>query len=179
MPATIATDALGRGSLFQRAGCHSADSPADICSSGRAARPGFLDLEILYVDDGSSDGTPDILSRLADTEDRVVVVTLTRNFGHQAAVTAGLQHASGDAVVIIDADLQDPPEIIPAMIEKWREGYEIVYGIRTKRQEGWAKRVSYTVFYRFLQGLGPHQGGVAQILTTFRAAPRGLSQLLN
>src|SRR6478736_2899096 len=94
-----------------------------------------LDLEILYVDDGSSDGTPDILSRLADADDRVVVVTLTRNFGHQAAVTAGLQHASGAAVVVIDADLQDPPEIVLEMIAKWRAGYDVVYGVRTERQE--------------------------------------------
>jgi polyisoprenyl-phosphate glycosyltransferase len=112
-----------------------------------------FELEIVYVDDGSSDETARILSRLSDTYDRVTVVTLTRNFGHQAAVTAGLQHAAGDAVVVIDADLQDPPEVILKMIESWRAGHEIVYGIRTKRRETLLKRVSYTAFYRLLRSL--------------------------
>ncbi len=112
-----------------------------------------LSLEIVYVDDGSSDDTPAILARLSEGDDRVVVVTLTRNFGHQAAVTAGLKHAAGDAVVVIDADLQDPPEVIPAMLEKWRAGYEVVYGVRAKRREAWAKRASYATFYRVLRWL--------------------------
>jgi dolichol-phosphate mannosyltransferase len=110
-----------------------------------------IDFEILYIDDGSSDGTLAALNDLADRESRVAVVSFTRNFGHQAAITAGLHYASGDAVVVIDSDLQDPPEVIPAMIEKWREGYEIVYGIRTRRKERWVKRAAYAMFYRFLR----------------------------
>lgn len=109
--------------------------------------PGFA-LEIIYVDDGSTDATPQILDDLVNSDDRVVAVQLTRNFGHQAAVSAGLQFATGDAVAVMDADLQDPPEIILAMIEKWKDGYEIVYGIRAGRQEGWFKRFGYYAFYR-------------------------------
>jgi dolichol-phosphate mannosyltransferase len=112
-----------------------------------------FELEIVYVDDGSSDDTPRILTRLSETCDRVTVVTLTRNFGHQAAVTAGLQHAAGDAVVVIDADLQDPPEVILRMIEIWRAGHDVVYGIRTKRRETFLKRGFYTAFYRLLRSL--------------------------
>ena len=110
-----------------------------------------IDLEIVYIDDGSADDTLATLNNLADRESRAVVVSFTRNFGHQAAVTAGLQYANGDAVVVIDSDLQDPPEIIPAMLDKWREGYEVVYGIRARRQEGWIKRAAYTVFYRLIR----------------------------
>jgi glycosyltransferase involved in cell wall biosynthesis len=110
-----------------------------------------IDLEIVYIDDGSVDDTLATLNNLADRESRAVVVSFTRNFGHQAAVTAGLQYANGDAVVVIDSDLQDPPEVIPAMLDKWREGYEIVYGIRASRQEGWFKRAAYTVFYRLIR----------------------------
>jgi len=90
-----------------------------------------IDLEIVYIDDGSSDDTLATLNNLADQESRAVVVSFTRNFGHQAAVTAGLQYANGDAVVVIDSDLQDPPEVIPAMLDKWREGYEIVTSLNT------------------------------------------------
>ena len=110
-----------------------------------------IDLEIVYIDDGSSDNTLATLTNLADQESRAVVVSFTRNFGHQAAVTAGLQYANGDAVVVIDSDLQDPPEVIPAMLDKWREGYEIVYGIRAMRQEGWFKLAAYAVFYRLIR----------------------------
>ena len=110
-----------------------------------------IDLEILYVDDGSSDGTLTVLNDLASQEGRVALVSLTRNFGHQAAVTAGLYHANGDAVVIIDSDLQDPPELIPTMIEKWRQGYEIVYGIRASREGNWVKKAAYLAFYRLLR----------------------------
>lgn len=110
-----------------------------------------FDLEIVYVDDGSSDQTPAILDKLAQSDSRVRVIELTRNFGHQAAVTAGLQFAEGDAVVVIDADLQDPPEFIPTMIEKWRSGCEIVYAVRARRQEGPVKRAAYFLYYRFLR----------------------------
>jgi dolichol-phosphate mannosyltransferase len=110
-----------------------------------------VDLEIIYIDDGSSDDTLATLNTIADQESRAVVVSFTRNFGHQAAVTAGLQYAKGDAVVVIDSDLQDPPEVIPAMLDKWSEGYEIVYGIRARRQEGWFRLAAYSVFYRLIR----------------------------
>src|SRR5215475_7106602 len=112
-----------------------------------------IDLEIVYVDDGSVDSTSTILDRLVQSDRRVVIVPLTRNFGHQAAVTAGLKHASGDAVAVIDADLQDPPEVILQMLERWRNGFEVVYGVRTKRKEGLLKRIAYSSFYRIYRQL--------------------------
>ena len=113
----------------------------------------LIALEIVYVDDGSSDATPGILSSFADADDRVLVVSLARNFGHQAALTAGLQYASGDAVAVIDADLQDPPELIADMIGKWREGYDVVYGVRARREAGLARRAAYKLFYRFMRAM--------------------------
>ena len=85
-----------------------------------------FDLEIVYVDDGSKDRSPALLSEIAEFDPRVCVITLSRNFGHQPAVTAGLRHASGDVVAVIDADLQDPVELIPEMVDKWREGYSAI-----------------------------------------------------
>jgi polyisoprenyl-phosphate glycosyltransferase len=112
-----------------------------------------LDLEIVYVDDGSRDGSAALLAAIAAADPRVGVVTLSRNFGHQAAVTAGLRQAAGDAVAVMDADLQDPPEVVPAMLAKWREGHAVVYGIRRDRKESPAKRVAYDAFYRLLARL--------------------------
>jgi polyisoprenyl-phosphate glycosyltransferase len=114
-----------------------------------------LELEIVYVDDGSTDATAAMLDALMRLDGRITVVTLTRNFGHQAAVTAGLCEATGDAVAVIDADLQDPPEVIFTMIEKWRNGYEIVFGVRAVRHEAWPKRMAYLLFYRLLRVLTP------------------------
>ena len=112
---------------------------------------GDLDGEIVYVDDGSKDQTPELLRRLQAGDPRVRVVALSRNFGHQIGVTAGLEHASGDAVVIIDADLQDPPEVIPEMIARWRDGYHVVYGLRAKREgETTFKLWTAKVFYRLI-----------------------------
>jgi glycosyltransferase involved in cell wall biosynthesis len=110
--------------------------------------------EVIYVDDGSVDGTLNHLLDLQASDSRVRVVRLSRNFGHQIAVTAGLEHAAGDAVVIIDADLQDPPEVIVEMLNRWREGYEVVYGRRVRRPgESRFKIVSAKVFYRLLNRL--------------------------
>lgn len=110
--------------------------------------------EIIYSDDGSDDQTTDILRQLQASNPRVRVISLSRNFGHQIAVSAGLEHASGDAVVIIDADLQDPPEVIPEMIERWRDGYHVVYGLRSKRAgETRFKLLTAKVFYRLLNRL--------------------------
>lgn len=107
--------------------------------------------EVVFVDDGSSDQSTAKLNELAAGDARVVVIELARNFGHQVAITAGLDFARGKAVAVMDADLQDPPEVLPEFIDKWREGNEVVYAVRAKRQEGWAKRTSYRVFYRLLR----------------------------
>jgi polyisoprenyl-phosphate glycosyltransferase len=109
-----------------------------------------VDYELIFVDDGSRDGTPQLLDELAQRDDGVRAVHLTRNFGHQAAVSAGLSLARGDVVAIMDCDLQDPPEILPKMLEAWREGYHVVYGVRQKRKEWIGKRFAYWGFYRLL-----------------------------
>ena len=110
-------------------------------------------LEIIYVNDGSRDQTETLLFDLEGGDNRVKVVSLSRNFGHQPAVSAGLAYATGDIIAIIDADLQDPPEVILQMINKWREGFDVVYGIRTHRKEGLLKRLSYASFYRLYRSL--------------------------
>ncbi|MBC7895104.1 MAG: glycosyltransferase family 2 protein [Cytophagaceae bacterium] len=111
------------------------------------------DWELVVVDDGSRDRTLEILEGLAATDPRVKVVSLSRNFGHQPAVTAGLNHATGSIVCVMDADLQDPPEELLPFIEKIREGYDVVYAIRTKRKEGLLKRLAYYTYYRALKRL--------------------------
>lgn len=111
-----------------------------------------MDHEILFVDDGSTDGSYEKLSALADADPAVRVVKFSRNFGHQIAITAGIDHAVGDAVVVIDADLQDPPETIVDFVAKWREGYDVVFGVRSGRDgETKAKLWTARVFYRLLK----------------------------
>jgi len=109
--------------------------------------------ELLVVDDGSRDRTFELLRGLAERDPRLKILSFTRNFGHQAAVTAGLVHASGDIVAVIDADLQDPPEELLGFIQKCREGYDVVYAIRAKRKESALKRAAYHVYYRVLRYL--------------------------
>jgi len=110
-----------------------------------------MSFEIVYVDDGSRDNSILILEKFSELDHRVKVLSFSRNFGHQNAVTAGLEHCSGDAAVIIDADLQDPPSLIPEMLEKWKEGYEVVYAVRKKRKgESWFKKATAAFFYRFM-----------------------------
>jgi glycosyltransferase involved in cell wall biosynthesis len=110
--------------------------------------------EILYVDDGSRDRTMELLLAFAAGDERVKVISLSRNFGHQLAVTAGLNHAAGSAVVLIDADLQDPPEVIATMLERWQEGYDVAYGLRTQRSgESRFKRWTARLFYRLINRL--------------------------
>lgn len=111
--------------------------------------------ELIVVDDGSTDETEVILHAFRERDPRVKALVFSRNFGHQAAVSAGLRYAEGDAVIVLDADLQDPPEAIQGFIDKWREGYEVVYGIRAKRKEHWLKRLAYFTFYRVLARLTP------------------------
>lgn len=113
-----------------------------------------LSYEIVYVDDGSKDATAEKLRAVQMASPHARLIRLSRNFGHQIAVTAGLEYAEGDAVVLIDADLQDPPEVIPEMIAKWREGYEVVYGVRTSREgESAFKLWTARMFYRIINKL--------------------------
>src|SRR6202050_4110455 len=110
-----------------------------------------MQLEIIYVDDGSTDSTAEILRDLQNGDHRVRVVRFSRNFGHQMAITAGIEHASGDAVVIIDADLQDPPEVILDFLDKWMDGFDVVYGVRTEREGETAFKLwTAKYFYRFI-----------------------------
>ena len=112
------------------------------------------DFELVYIDDGSADATLEILRGVQDADDRVRIVALSRNFGHQIALTAGLEHASGDVVVVIDADLQDPPETIMEMVDHWRAGADVAYGVRSMRQgEGVSKRAFSRAFYRLMNRL--------------------------
>ena len=107
--------------------------------------------ELVMVDDGSTDGSTDMIKEYHEKDSRVVPVIFARNFGHQIAVTAGLDYSRGDAVVIIDADLQDPPEVILQMIEKWRSGFEVVFAVRTEREgETWFKEFTASLFYRLI-----------------------------
>jgi dolichol-phosphate mannosyltransferase len=111
-----------------------------------------VDYEIILVNDGSKDNTLQLAQDICESDSRVKLISFSRNFGHQVAITAGMDKCSGQAVVVIDADLQDPPEVIPQMIEKWKTGYQVVYGIREKRiGESWFKRFTAAVFYRLLK----------------------------
>jgi polyisoprenyl-phosphate glycosyltransferase len=108
--------------------------------------------ELLFVDDCSYDGSFELLAELGRRDERIRVIRFARNFGHQVAITAGLEHAVGDAVVVLDADLQDPPEVVPDLVARWKEGYEVVYAVREHRSgESWVKRVTASWFYRILR----------------------------
>jgi dolichol-phosphate mannosyltransferase len=120
-----------------------------------AARDWHDDYEVLLVDDGSQDATWAMIERFHRRDPRWKGIALARNFGQQAAIGAGLRHAAGDAIVVLDADLQDPPEVIVRMLEKWHEGYDVVYGIRTSRPESLLKRCCYALFYRLLACSSP------------------------
>lgn len=110
--------------------------------------------ELIFVNDGSRDKTVEIIQKIGNKDSRVKLIDFSRNFGHQIAITAGMDNAAGQAIVVIDADLQDPPEVILRMIEKWKEGYDVVYGKRTKRKgETLFKKVTAHVFYRFLRSM--------------------------
>jgi dolichol-phosphate mannosyltransferase len=140
-----------------------------------------LDVELIFVDDGSRDRTREILRKAATEDPRIKLIGFARNFGHQIAVTAGIDAAKGDAVVLIDADLQDPPEVVHEMIKKWREGFDVVYGTRTERPgESAFKLATARAFYRLLNRLSdvpipPDTGDFRlmsrDVVNTLRAMP--------
>ena len=108
--------------------------------------------ELIFINDGSSDNTAHLIAEFCNSDPCVRLINFSRNFGHMAAISAGMEHARGQAIFVIDADLQDPPEIFPQMAEKWREGYHVAYGKRTKRKgESLFKRLSAKIFYRFIR----------------------------
>ncbi|MBW1606367.1 glycosyltransferase family 2 protein [Lactobacillus sp. Sy-1] len=110
--------------------------------------------ELIFVDDGCVDRSATIIQEAEQQYDNIRLIQFSRNFGHQLAITAGIRYASGDAVVVMDADLQDPPSVIPAMVSKWRDGYDVVYGKRLQRDgESWFKKFSASAFYRILHKL--------------------------
>src|SRR3989344_1043562 len=111
--------------------------------------------EIIFVDDGSRDKTLEILKAKAREDEKVKIISFSRNFGHPLAISAGLEHASGSAGIVMDSDLQDPPEVIKKFIARWREGYNVVYGVRRGRKEWFGKKLAYWAFYRILQNLSP------------------------
>ncbi|HLK93825.1 MAG TPA: glycosyltransferase family 2 protein [Polyangia bacterium] len=110
--------------------------------------------EVIFVDDGSKDGSLALLKQLAAAEPRYKILSLSRNFGHQMAITAGLDRADGEAVVVMDADLQDPPEVVRQMLAKWRQGFDVVFGVRSHRHGETAfKRLTAAIYYRLLRGM--------------------------
>ncbi len=113
----------------------------------------YPDFEVVFVDDGSTDGTARLIDEMHAEDPRFKCVHLSRNFGHQAAVTAGIEHARGDAVAVMDADLQDPPEVLLALLDEWKKGQQVVYAVRRQRKEHPVKVMAYDLFYRLLAHL--------------------------
>ena len=109
--------------------------------------------EMVFVDDGSTDKTFDLLEAAARQDSRIAVLSLSRNFGHQAAITAALDHVTGDAAIVMDGDLQDVPEVIPQFVEKFQQGFDVVYAKRVRRKEPWLLRLCYFLFYRMMSRL--------------------------
>jgi polyisoprenyl-phosphate glycosyltransferase len=109
------------------------------------------DYEVLFVDDGSRDASLAMLLAFHKANPRMKALSFSRNFGHQVAISAGIDHAAGGVVILMDGDLQDPPEVLPRFVDKWREGFEVVYAVRRRRKEGVLKRIAYAAFYRLLR----------------------------
>ena len=134
--------------------------------------------EIIFVNDGSKDRTLSILEEIAKKDEHVKIISFSRNFGHQAAVTAGLKYVTGDAIVIIDADLQDPPELIPEMLKKWEEGYEVIYGKRKTREgESAFKLLTAKAFYSTLNKLSDVE--IPKDTGDFRLVDRKVVDVIN
>ncbi|WP_278381962.1 glycosyltransferase family 2 protein, partial [Clostridium tyrobutyricum] len=114
----------------------------------------YENYEIIFINDGSSDSTQKKVQQICKIDQNIKLINFSRNFGHQCAITAGMETSIGNAIVVIDADLQDPPEVIPEMIKKWKEGYDVVYGKRAKRQgESFFKKLTARAFYRLLKDM--------------------------
>jgi len=129
--------------------------PEFYCRLAALLRTIQLTSEIIFVNDGSTDPSLQAMRALQASDTRIAIVNLSRNFGKEIAVTAGLDHVRGDAAVVIDADLQDPPEVIPALVEKWHEGYDVVYARRRQRDgDTWLKRTTAALFYRVMRHIG-------------------------
>jgi len=111
------------------------------------------DYEIVLIDDGSHDSSLTMMRVMVEKDSHVRIIKLSRNFGHQPAISAGIQEAKGDAIIIMDGDLQDPPEELYRFLDKWREGYDVVYAVRTKRKEGFFKKLAYSSFYRLMAAI--------------------------
>jgi polyisoprenyl-phosphate glycosyltransferase len=138
--------------------------------------PGY-DVEVLYVDDGSRDRTLPLLRRLAAADGRVRYLSLSRNFGHQAALTAGMEHAAGDVLITMDSDLQHPPAVIPQLLARWREGHDVVVTLREQDPTlGWFKRVSSDAFYKIMRVLSDTEMRTA--VADFRLMTRPAAQAL-
>lgn len=136
------------------------------------------EFEVIFVNDGSKDKTLEILEEIAQKEKKLKILSFSRNFGHQAAVTAGIKYVTGDAVVIIDADLQDPPELIPQMIELWEQGNEVIYGKRKKRKgESAFKLLSAKMFYKTLNALSDVE--IPKDTGDFRLVDRKVIDVIN
>ena len=136
------------------------------------------DYEIIFINDGSKDKTLPILEKIADKDKKVKIISFSRNFGHQAAVTAGLKYVTGDAIVIMDADLQDPPELIPDMLKKWEEGYEVIYGKRKTREgESAFKLLTAKAFYTTLNKLSDVE--IPKDTGDFRLVDRKVVDVIN
>ena len=140
------------------------------------------DWEVLFVDDGSTDGSWEVMGRLHEQDGRFAGVRLSRNFGHQPACTAGLQHVTGDVVVLMDGDLQDPPELIPELVGKMAEGYDVVYAVKRGRKEGFLKRLAFDEFYRvqtrlssvpMVEGAGTFSAMSRRVVDCVNAMPEG------
>jgi glycosyltransferase involved in cell wall biosynthesis len=142
----------------------------ELCRRLRSSLSDLAAYEVVIVDDASTDGSWELVRSQVARDPRIRAARLSRNFGHQVAISAGLDFARGQAVVIMDGDLQDPPEVIPSLVAKWREGYDVVYAVRTERGgERWLKRTSASIFYRILRAVAqvdiPAQAGDFRLLS--------------
>ncbi len=136
-----------------------------------------FDFEIILVNDGSSDDSFELICQLAEKNEKLKWVNFSRNFGHQAAISAGIAHASGDALVTMDGDLQDPPELIPSLVKEWEGGYEVIYARRSRRKgEFWGKKLAAFLFYRMLKKITPIH--IPEDVGDFRLIDRKVAQEL-